>query len=292
MRKLAGLILLLTLATQADDAYRTFTAQDGRTLKARILSYDSASDKVEIQREDKKKLTVSSSAFSETDQTYIKKWHVSRIFSSETKLKLEIERIEVSSTKKEHDVDFTDEMSGEGGGRRGGGGPSGPTTVAIDKKTQYKYQLALVNKSDVDLNNITMEYRIFYEQQKAVLDEKANKGRREDEPRPERYMAVDQDKVKDGKLRVKPLEAGSSKELSTGNIVLIKRSANRPWGDKIDLKCNLTGAWIKLTMKGPDGDILTREIATSTTIPKKYTWDVPEVEQEDDEIASETKAED
>lgn len=285
MKKLIGLILLFTLSAHADETFRTFTANDGRTLKAKIISYDTASDKVHIQREDKKKLTVPSTAFSEEDQTYIQKWNVGQLFISESKFKLELQRVEVGEKKKEHEVDFTDEVNAGGGGRRGGS--SGPTIVAVDKITQYKYTLAIDNKSDVEFKNVTLEYRIFYEQEKAVLDEKANQGRDEDSTRPERYMAVEQNKVKDGKVRIKPIKSGEIKEISTGATVLIKRSATRPWEDKINLKCNLTGAWIKLTMKGPDGEELVRDIATSSTIMKKYSWEIPEEEA----VASSTSPE-
>ncbi len=288
MRKIIGFLLFLALSAQADDVYRTFTAQDGRTLKAKILSYDAGSDKVQIQREDKKKLTVPSASFSEKDQTYIQKWHIGQVFISESKFKVTLERVKVSEKKKDHEVDFTDDMNAGGGGRRGGGGPSGPTTVAVDKITQYKYKLVLENKSNVDFKNVTLEYRIFYEQEKAVLNEKANKGRNENSTRPKRYMAVEQNKVKDGKVRTKPIEPKSSKEVSTGNVVLIKRSATRPWGDKIDLKCNLSGAWIKLTMKGSDGEELVRDLATSPSIMKKFSWDIPEEAQEDVDVAIDT----
>jgi hypothetical protein len=276
MKILVGLIFLIATATHADDKFRTFTANDGRTLKARILVYDAATDKVQIQREDQKKLTVSTASFSEKDQTYIKKWHAAQIFNSAANLKLEIERVEVKSSKKEHEVDISEEL---GGGGRRGGGETGMQTVAIDKSTQYKFNLLMDNKSDLDLKNITMEYRIFYEQQKAVKDEKANKGRQEDDPRPERYMAIDEDKIKEGKVRIKPFESRSSKQVSTGSVILMKRSASRAWGDKIDLKSNLIGAWIKLTMKGPDGETLVREIATSNSIPEKYSWDTPQEEE-------------
>ena len=149
-------------------------------------------------------------------------------------------------------------------------------TVAVDKRTSFKFGLTLENKSEVQLNNITIEYRIYYDQQKAVLDEKANKGRTEDTIRPERYRAEDELKAKEASARMKPAEAKSSRTVSTTTVTLVDRSANRPWGDKIDLKSNLHGAWVRLTMKGPDGEKLTRDVASSNTIMKKFPWDLPE----------------
>jgi len=277
MKQWIVVLTMCALTTLAKEELRTFTAQDGRTLKARVLSYDATTDKVQIERADKKKMTVPSTAFSKKDPSYIKKWHATDVFQSTSKFKVKLEREEVKSTKKEHNVDIGEDF---GGGRRGG--ESGVITVAIDKNTQYRFRVLMENSSDTALNNITLEYRIFYEQQKAVLDEKANKGRREDDPRPERYRAVDQDKIKDGAVRVKPIESRSSKELTTGNVVLLRRSASRPWGDKIDLKSSLSGAWIQLTMKGPDGEKIVRSLATSTSIPKKYSWELPETDLNDE----------
>lgn len=281
MRKLIGLFALIAMAAQADDSYRTFTAEDGRTLKARIIQYDSAGGKVQIEREDRKKLTVPATAFSEKDQNYIKAWEAAQAFMSTAKFKLEIEQDEVKSTKKEHNIDIGEESSG---GRRGG--ESGVVTVAIDKNTQYRYTLAVENKSGVALKNIMLEYRIYYEQEKPVNDEKANKGRAEDDPRPERHMAVSENKVKDGRARVKTIEPKESRVIATGSATLLKRSASRPWGDKIDLKSNLSGAWIRLTMKGADGEKLVREIASPANIPKKFPWDPPDEELIQDQPAA------
>ena len=77
MKKILGLIILFTLSAQAEDTFRTFTAQDGRTLKATVTDYNEAKGVVVIQREDGKKITVKPDAFSEKDQTHIKKWHSS-----------------------------------------------------------------------------------------------------------------------------------------------------------------------------------------------------------------------
>ncbi|VGO20594.1 hypothetical protein [Pontiella sulfatireligans] len=278
MMKLIGLIILATAATYADEAYRTFTAQDGRTLSARIVSYDAASGKVLIERADKKRITVAPTAFSAKDQRYVDAWQTAQHFLSTSKFKLDVVRKEVNSTKKEHEVDIGEE---EAGGRRGG--DSGVQTVAIDKITHYKFNLLIENKTKIPVKNLTMEYRIYYDQEKAVKDEKANKNRREDDPRPERYLSMEESKVKEGKLKIRAIEAGESKEFPTQSVSILKRSASRTWGDKIDLKGSLEGVWIKLSMQGPGRDKLVREIALPPSIPKKYSWDPVEEPEAVDE---------
>jgi len=225
MKKLIVLFATLTLICQAEDSFREFTSQDGRKLKAKVISYDASSDKVKILREDQKTVTVNSTVFSEKDQAYIKDWSAIGIFTSTSKLKLDINRNEVKSSKKEREADLGERS---GGGRRGGG-DTGVQVVAVDKNTQYKFDLLLENKGGVPLKNLTMEYRIYYEQEKAVKDEKANEQRREDDRRPERYLAQAEDKVKDGKVKVGTIEPGESKEVSTGSVIIMKRSASRVW---------------------------------------------------------------
>lgn len=272
MKLVAGLVVLVALSTQAQE-YRTFTAADGRKLEARIIQYNGVTGKVQIERADKKKLTVGKEAFSEEDQAYILKWEATQAFLSPSKFKLDVKRVEVGTKKKTHDVDVGEEFAG---GRRGG--MSGVVTMATDKTTQYKYNLILENKGGSPIKNVMVEYRIFYEQEKAVPDEKANKGRDEEDPRPERYMAVNEQKVKSGNGRMKPLEPKEVRASATTAISILKRSANRPWGDLIDLKGDVSGVWFKLTMRGVDGKTHVREIASPESVMKKFPWDPPEDE--------------
>jgi hypothetical protein len=193
-------------------------------------------------------------------------------------------REEVSSEKKDIEVDVGD---GFGGGRRGGG-ESGVITIAVDKNTKYKFTLMLENKSKVELSNISLEYRIYYMQEKAVVDEKANKNRPEDSDRPDIHMAVEEEKVQDGRNRIKTLGPRQGQEISTTSVKVTKRSANRPWGENIDLKGEVHGAWIKLTFNGPDGKKLERDIAYPPSIPKKLPWDPPEEEESEADTETET----
>lgn len=274
MKKLILLFASLTLACHAADEYRTFTAQDGRTLKAKIITYDDSTGKVQIQREDSTLITANRSAFSKKDQTYIKTWSATGVFTSTSKLKAEVKRNIGKPTKKEIEVDMSTQT---GRGSRGGG----TQVVATDKKTSYKFDLLLENKGDISLTNIKMEYRIFYNQEKPIEDEKANAQRDENDTRPERYLALDEDKVKSGEARLKSIGAGESETLSTGSVSILKRSANRTWGSNINLKGDLAGVWFKLTMRAPDGTQLIREIAQPESIRKKYSWDVEETQEDD-----------
>ncbi len=263
--------ILLGLASLASADLRTFTALDGRTLKAQITDYNEPKGVVTIQREDGKSISVKPEAFSEKDQTYIRKWHEGQVFLSETKLQLDLKGKKGETTKQDHEVDYSEQSSGRGSGR-------GTQIVAVDQRTKYDLNLTLKNISKAELKNIALEYRIFYEQQKPVLDEEANKNRpTDDEDIPDIYKAEDETKVREGKARLKPAEPGSDRTITPATFTLLKRSATgRGYGDKITLQSGFIGAWVRLTMKGADGETLTRDVYTSNTIPKKFSWETPE----------------
>ena len=276
MKKLITLIVIIHLSARADE-YRTFTAEDGRTLKAKVISYDATTGKVQIQRADNNKLTVPAAAFSKKDQTYITFWQAAQDFLSTSKLKLDLKRNEVKSWKKEHEADLSQIKLGKGGGKR-----DGVEVIATDNHTQYKYDLLIDNNGSASLENIILEYRIYYEQEKAVKNEADEKRRKEsgkeDAEERIRYNAVTENKVKDGAARLKPIEPKETKTISTGSVTILKRTVDKPYQDKINLKGSLTGAWVRLTMKGPDGEKVVREIALPASIMKKYPWN-PEEEE-------------
>jgi hypothetical protein len=274
MKKLIALFLFIIMSAQADE-YRTFTVEDGRTLKARIIAYDATTGMVQIQRQDNNKLTVPTAAFSKKDQTYITAWQATQDFLSTSKLKLNLKRNEVKSWKKEHEADLSQIKLGKGGGKR-----DGIEVIATDDNTQYKYDLMIENKGSVPLKNVTVEDRVYYEQEKAVKDDDDKKRRKEsgqdDAEERVRYNAVNENKVKDGAARLKPIEPKETKTISTGSVTILKRTVDKPYQDKINLRGSLTGAWVRLTMKGPDGNTVVREIASPASIMKKYPWDQEE----------------
>lgn len=276
MKSLILFVACISLQTLAQ-AYRTFTAEDGRTLKARVIAYDAASGKVQIEREDRKRLTVDSSAFSPKDQIYIDTWQAVQDFMSASKFKVELRRTEVKNWKKEHEADLSKIKLGKGGGKR-----DGIEVIATDKNTQYKYDLHIENKGVVPLNKVIFEYRIYYEQEKPVKDAEDEQRRkasgRDDAEERVRYNAVNEDKVKEGRARLKPIAPKDPRILSTGTVTILERTVGKPYQDKINLKGSLAGAWVRLTMKSPDGETLVREVASPDSIMKKYTWEPKEEE--------------
>lgn len=66
----------------SSEEYRSFTDNEGRTIKAKIIQYDPRTRKVTIERDNRRRFTVSSSAFSESDQVYVEGWFLAQGFLS------------------------------------------------------------------------------------------------------------------------------------------------------------------------------------------------------------------
>lgn len=141
MKTLIAMFTCITLTTLAADEFREFTASDGRTLNAKVLSYDGELDTVEIQRDDLHVCCVKSTTFSEADQAYIKEWAPSSLFMSPLKFKIIPRRIVNKSN-----------WSREGGSEQS-------PLVAV---SECQYEIAICNRTGLPMENLTMDYIIYY----------------------------------------------------------------------------------------------------------------------------------
>lgn len=275
MKQLWIVLALFAGCCWADDAneYHTFTSSDGRTVDAKIVSYDNQSGKVVLERENRKTFSVNSSNFSEKDQLFIKSWDTLQEFSNPTKFKIDIKRNELTTEKKdiEKEIDADNDDYG-GGGRRGGGGDSGPSIVASDKITEYNYILELTNKTGLPVDNLTMEYRIFYEQEKTVKIPPKRERKPDEKEQVSDYESQEELLRLESQEKIKRIEAGETVKISTGKVKITKRSTNRPFPGITPLKGELRGAWVKIIAKTPVGATAIREIALPPGIVKKEKW--------------------
>ncbi|MEN8254970.1 MAG: hypothetical protein ABFR33_05815 [Verrucomicrobiota bacterium] len=108
-----------------EGAFHTFTTPDGRTLNAAVKGYNAGNGKIQIEREDGKKLWILPTVFSEPDQEYVQQWIAADQFMSPSKFK-----IEGKKTKNK----------------------------ISDKKTEVVYEITLENKTDFPIKDIRIEY--------------------------------------------------------------------------------------------------------------------------------------
>jgi hypothetical protein len=84
----------------ARDGSRDFLSADGRTIRGRIIKYDKNRKKIFFERDTKRKMWVSPSAFSQEDQEYIRKWIDSSHFLLESALKISIKKVKMKESNK------------------------------------------------------------------------------------------------------------------------------------------------------------------------------------------------
>ena len=63
--------LIVALETVQASEYRDFLSADGKTMRGRVLRFDTRANEVTIERDNKKVFTVPVTVFSKEDQGYI-----------------------------------------------------------------------------------------------------------------------------------------------------------------------------------------------------------------------------
>ena len=86
-----GLILGVSVAD--DNSFLEFSSTDGKTIRAKVLSYDKSSDMVLIERDNHKRYTVKVDGFCKTDQKIIRNWGVLSDFFNNSGLTVSVQRI-------------------------------------------------------------------------------------------------------------------------------------------------------------------------------------------------------
>lgn len=74
------------------DEYRVFTDREGRIIKAKVIKFNPRSKKVTVERDDRRRITVPASIFSDADQAYIGEWVSAQVFLSNSKLRVKVEK--------------------------------------------------------------------------------------------------------------------------------------------------------------------------------------------------------
>lgn len=129
----------------ANAEYREFTDATGRKLEAELIRYDASSKKVSLNCKGKGSKTVSISIFSEADQKYIISWNKNQNFLSDQKLKVEFNR------RKSKNTDYTSEY------------------YSMSRKYyDCSYKITVKNNSTADFDDVTLEYVVFYTQDKHI----------------------------------------------------------------------------------------------------------------------------
>jgi len=121
-------VAVSALPSLGTGALHTFTTTDGRSLKATVLDFNASSKKIQIEREDGKKIWVRPSVFSQPDRDYVQRWIAADQFMSPTKFRIKGKKLKGKTSK---------------------------------STSRIMYEITLENKTGFPLNNLKIEYRTF-----------------------------------------------------------------------------------------------------------------------------------
>ena len=215
--------------------YHDFIAQ-GKPVRAKILRFDTRKQEVTVQTDKKKTVKVPLSIFSEKDQEYVLQWEFNKIFLSESSFKIKAKRKETRDKDASYGSSFN-----------------------AKKVENSGYEITLENKSTSKLENLDVEYCIYYEQERAT-----------------RGKQVTEDGVRYGTLDVGYMTPKSKKELMTKSVAIYTTELNADyhWVDGRENKQTgkVRGVWVKVNMKLENGETLSRNYCLPDGLRNSKVW--------------------
>lgn len=236
--------LVLRVSSTVDENFLSLTSADGKTVRAKVLSYDKSSDTVLIERENHKRYTVSPGIFCDADQSKTRKIGV---FMSDSNMKVSIKHIEerINETEENTKQRMLDDVD--------------PDEQDIQNYISMDYyKITLDNHTDHNLNEIKAEVIPFI----TTEDWSPHFGwdKKIKEPYPARVFDIGD------------LKASTSKEIETAKLgaeVIIIDVDSKLYAKNIT---ELQGLWIRMTMKLADGTEVVREIKESESLWTDIAW--------------------
>lgn len=240
MNKLMAAVCLVLAASGAYAAaqYRNFTDTQDRVIRGRVVRFDTTKEIVTIERENRKTAKVPITIFCDDDQDYIRSWGKGNAFESTFNFKVTINRKKESNDRVERELS-----------RRF------PQYNLRVQDTHY--EVVLQNRSDTTLENLRVEYCIFYEQ-------KMPGAKKEDNG------------VYCGQMSVNHLASKSSQTLTSDKVTIFKSDLDGNYyyesGASSIQRGDVHGIWVRIYMKLPAGGTLMREHSFPEDTPEGRTW--------------------
>lgn len=235
---LGAALWLVTVSLSAE--YRVFTNKDGDTIEARMVRIED--DLAVIERKDRRIFRYPIDRFSDEDQKYVRRWPALRGLGSKDRIEIRLRRSrlernqERSSPQVDPDLDF----------RR--------------TEEKFVYQIIFNNRTGDELEDVTVEYRIF-KQRAAHMP--GDRGRRI---------------VKRGETTAEKIRRRGETTITTEPFLIIDTD-REAWGPynpqtgyysvvRVRRSDSLDGIWIRIM----DGDKIVREEYSSQNIPQRFNW--------------------
>ncbi|MDZ8119457.1 hypothetical protein [Pontiella agarivorans] len=312
MKRILGCFLIGSSAVfaQLDSMEpRTFTNNAGKTLTDRIAKYDFLTQEVLLEKSGKVPLET----FSAADQAYVLHWNQVEGFSSLLRFKMKLKKETWANLKHEQNITpyYMDAIQIPG--------KRTPThnVIILEDYEEYNavylqaegYEITLRNQNLFPIENITVESKIFYEQEQYIIPDSlfssaendyfdtvlTNKFRYCSETIP--IMVTREEVILNSEAAVivdhqiersllNPSKKGGDTESTDGISTDIEGFGE--WDDHgRRRKGRVLGAWFRVGIEGLDGKMVWRDIASPSSLIDKWesfeTAGLPEQTSADDE---------
>lgn len=299
------LILLLAAGLVHAEERRSFSNVDGKILEDRIVKYNYEERIATMEKSGKIPLDT----FSEADQEYILRWNMAEGFMSTLRFKTEVQKNSWARMKAEETITpyWMDAV------QLPGKQSPVHNVVMIDDYEEYNavyleaegYAIILRNQNEFPIEDIVVESKIYYEQEYYTVPDDmfasmkkeyadtvvSNKVRFISETIPaiipreevvlhsECAIVVDQQVDRNSLVSETETESGDSMDSEDGGDEATTEITTTvegfgEWDDHgRRRKGSVTGVWVRIGIKGPDGEMLWREITDPASLSKKVAWD-------------------
>lgn len=240
MKKSSIAAVCIFIATSISaESFRNFTSADGKTIHARVINYEKSSDKVKLEKEGKGVFSIPVSAFSDNDQVIIRNWEIVKGFLSENGMDVSCTRSELRRREKdlEDDVHVIHQW--------------------------LNYTITIKNDTGRTLNNIRIETCPHYS---------LTNTDRHDPDSIVRHVAMGEEMEE---FTIESISPRKTIKISTKEFGEERISGGiLVYGKECSQKSSVSGIWIRLFLKLPDGKEVMREFKNPTSIWDGFTWTI------------------
>lgn len=225
----------------AGSEFRVFIGQNGKTVRGKILAFNSRNETVTITKESGSTLKVNLGIFSKADQAYVREWYRIKEFYSQNRLRI--------SARKKQKI-FRTEL------------------LICRNEIEIVYSILLENRSDCDLKDLTVDYCIYYE---------LHRPETYIEPyRPGNQYQFDGPGVKCKTLKIGTLAAGEKTQIETQPVVIPMEGGGLEYykGNRVVVG-KTRGIWVRIYLLLSDKRYAMREFAVPNSIMNTRQWITP-----------------
>jgi hypothetical protein len=233
---MAGILLFLSgIASAGQGEYHIFTDQQDRTVAAKIITVDAKRGLVELELENKRRTKVNPSVFCEKDQAYIQAWQHHQAFLSGRLFRVSFEALQFEDKKNSFEDAYR--------------------SVEV---RQEGFDIHLENRSSQAIENIEVEYCIYYAQQ----------GWKQNEQLCSEGVLYDL-------VRIEPLAPGEKRTLRTQLVDLYKAQMDSSFYQRMDENKSdgeVHGIRLRFHMGFSSGEKITREVCMPEGLEARRAW--------------------